>query len=225
MSRSKFALRIITAPVKRIALARPLLNQLAICAQRALHAHEILLHILALRISTTRSEFTVTPVSDYHIPLALGAKFFERNIRHSLALIQSPSSFAIRITCTRHELPEAPALQHHRPATVFAIFLLRGFLHVRRIKIRQVDGIFFRERAAVRIFLIVRRARIKRTVFAPLDDERRAAALALLVRRLLHTLDVLHVLGGVFEVLLELLVKSSKRVRPTFFAFFDLVEF
>ena len=34
-------------------------------------------------------------------------------------------------------------------------------------------------------------------VLAPLDDQRRAAEFALFVRRLLHTLDVFHVLLGV----------------------------
>ncbi len=61
-------------------------------------------------------------------------------------------------------------------------------------------------------------------MLAPLDDQRRAAALALLVRRLLHTLDVFHVLLGVSEILGELLVELSQRVFPLFFSFFNFVE-
>src|SRR3954471_6279646 len=216
MSRSKFALRIITAAIKRVPLARALLNQFAVRAQRAFHAHEILFHVLALGIPAARSELAVTSMPDHHVPLALRAKFFQRNIGHSLALIQSPRGLAIRVTRAGHELPEAPALENHSPTAVFAILFLRSFLHVCSIEVRQIDRIFFGKRAAVRIFFIVRRAGIERAVLAPLDHQRRAATFALLVGRLLHTLDVLHVLGGVFEVLLELFVKLSKCVGPTF---------
>ena len=62
-------------------------------------------------------------------------------------------------------------------------------------------------------------------MLAPLDDQRRAATLAFLVSGLLHTLDVLHVLGGVFEVLLEFLVEVGKSLRPSFLALFNFVQF
>jgi hypothetical protein len=80
MSRSELALGIITAPIKRIPLASPLLNQLAICAQWAFHADKILLHIFAFRISATRGELAIASMPDHHIPLALRAKLFKRDI-------------------------------------------------------------------------------------------------------------------------------------------------
>src|SRR5207302_7912811 len=62
------------------------------------------------------------------------------------------------------------------------------------------------------------------TVFTPFDDQRRAATLALLVRRLLHPLHVLHVLLGVAEVFLELLIEAAQGVGPLLFSFFDVVQ-
>ena len=62
-------------------------------------------------------------------------------------------------------------------------------------------------------------------MLAPFDYQRRSAALALLIRRLLHPLDGFHVLRGVPEVLLEFLVKIAERLYPTFFALLDLIEF
>ena len=75
------------------------------------------------------------------------------------------------------------------------------------------------------ILLIVGRAGEKRAVLAPLQHQRSAAAFALLVGGLLHALDVFHVLFGVGEVLLELVVELLQRVGPLFLAVFDLVEF
>src|SRR5439155_392808 len=70
----KFALRIIRAPVERIALARPLLDQLAIFALRTLYTDKILLHVLALRISAARGELAEAPVPDHQIPATFRAK-------------------------------------------------------------------------------------------------------------------------------------------------------
>jgi hypothetical protein len=148
--RSEFALRIISASVESIALARPLLDQIAVFALRTLHADEVLLHVLAFGISAARRELAETPVPDHHVAPALRAKLIERNIGNFLALIQPPRSLAIGISRASHELPEAPALQHHHPAAVFAIFFLRGLLHVGRIEVGQVDRIFFGELAGVR---------------------------------------------------------------------------
>ena len=75
------------------------------------------------------------------------------------------------------------------------------------------------------IFFVVSAASVERTVLAPLNHQRGAAAFALFVRRLLHTLDVFHVLLGVFEILGEFLVEVGEGVGPLLFAFFDLVEF
>src|SRR6185312_9799875 len=86
--RSELALGVIAAPIKRVSLARPFLNQFSVFASRTFHTDEILLHIFAFRISAAGSELPIAPMPDHHIPLALRAKFFERNIRHPLALIQ-----------------------------------------------------------------------------------------------------------------------------------------
>ena len=170
--RSELAFGVIGTPVERVALARAFLYQIAIRAERTLYADEILLHVLALGITTARGEFSIAPVADHHVPSALGAGFVEGNVRDFFALIQTPRGLAVGISRTRHELPEASALQHHHPAAVFAVFLLRGFLHVGGVKVGQIDGIFFRESTTVGIFLVVRTASVERAVLAPLDHQR-----------------------------------------------------
>ena len=154
----------------------------------------------------------------------LGQSFVERDVGNFLALIEPARGLAIRIASARHELAEASALQDHHAAAVFAIFFLRGLLDVGGIQVGQVDGIFLGEGAAFGIFLVVRAAGVERSVLAPLDHQRRAAALALLVRGLLHPLDVLHMLFGIAEILGEAFVEFGERVSPCFLAFFNLVE-
>ncbi len=61
-------------------------------------------------------------------------------------------------------------------------------------------------------------------MLAPLDHQGRTAALAFLVGGLLHPLDVLHMLFGIFEIFGEPFVEFAQRVSPLLFAFFDLVE-
>ena len=61
-------------------------------------------------------------------------------------------------------------------------------------------------------------------MLAPLEDQGRAAAFARLVGGLLHALDVLHVLAGVLEVLLELVVEPLQRIDPLDLALLDLVQ-
>jgi hypothetical protein len=63
MRGSELAFRIISAPIKRVSLARPLLDNLAVLAQRTLHANEVLLDVLALRIAAARSELAIAPMS------------------------------------------------------------------------------------------------------------------------------------------------------------------
>src|SRR5215469_9489741 len=60
--RGEFALWIITAAVEGVALARLLLHQFAIFAERALHPDEVLLYVLAFGISATGRELTISPV-------------------------------------------------------------------------------------------------------------------------------------------------------------------
>ena len=62
-------------------------------------------------------------------------------------------------------------------------------------------------------------------MLSPLQHQRSAAPLALLVGGLLHALDVFHVLFSVGEIPLEFVVELPERVRPLLFAVFDLVEF
>src|SRR5580698_6918128 len=110
VGRRELALRVVGTSVEGIAFPGTLLHQIAVCAERAFYPNEILLHVLALRISAARREFPVTPVADHHVPAALGARLVERNIRHLLSLIQAPSSLAVRISRARHELPETATL-------------------------------------------------------------------------------------------------------------------
>ena len=220
---SVLALRIIAASIEGVAFTRPLFDQLSVFALGTLHADEVLLHVLAVRISAAGRELAVAPVADHHIASALGAKFVQRNVRNLLALIQAASGLAVGIPGTRHELAEAPTLKHHHSSAVFAVFLLRGTLHICRIQIGQVDRIFLGERAGVGIFLIVGAAGVKRAVLAPLDHQRRATFLALLISGLLHPLDVFHVLFGILQVLLEFLPEIRHGVLPLLFAFFDFI--
>src|SRR5882762_6115452 len=62
MCGSELAFRIISAPIKRVSLARPLLDNFAILAQRTLHPNEVLLDVLALRIAAARRELTIAPM-------------------------------------------------------------------------------------------------------------------------------------------------------------------
>src|SRR6202171_885768 len=222
--RSEFALRIISAAVKSISLARALFNEFAFFAFGTLYANEVLLHVFALGISAARSELAKTAVPQDQVAFAQRAGFIERNVRHSLALIETPRRLAIGIAGAGHELAEPPTLQDHDAATVFAVFLLRGLLYIGRIEVGQIDGILFCELAGVGVFLVVGAAGIERTVLAPLDDQRRAAEFTLFIGGLLHTLDVFHVLLGVSEILGKILVKLGERVVPRLLAFFNLVE-
>src|SRR5712671_1965612 len=109
--RRKLARGIIRAAIERVAALPCLLfYQLAIRTLRALHADEILLDVLALRVSAARNEFAVASVAQHQVAPALGADLFQRDIWHALALREPPRRLAIGIAGTGHELPEAPAL-------------------------------------------------------------------------------------------------------------------
>src|SRR6266702_55463 len=58
---------------------------------------------------------------------------------------------------------------------------------------------------------------------SPLQHHGTTAALALLFRGLLHSLDVFHMLFGIFEFLSEFLVEVLQRVGPLLLAVFNLV--
>src|SRR6202043_3028146 len=109
--RSEFALRIISAAVKSVALASTFFNEFAFFAFGALHADEVLLHIFALGISAAGSKLAETAVPQDQVAFAQRTGFIERNVGHFLALIEPPRRFAIGIAGTGHELAEAPALQ------------------------------------------------------------------------------------------------------------------
>src|ERR1035441_9892273 len=220
----ELALWIVSASVKRVALARAFFDEFAFFAFGALHADEVLLHIFAVGISAAGSKLAVTAVPQDQVALAQRTGFIERNVGHFFALIEPPRRLAIGIAGAGHELAEAPALQDHDAATVFAVFLLRDLLRLGRVEVGQIDGIFFGELASIRVFLVVGAAGIERTVLAPLDDERRTAEFTLFVGGFLHTLDVFHVLLGVSEILGKLLVKLSERAVSCLLAFFNLVE-
>src|SRR5581483_3627341 len=207
--RSEVAIRIVGAAIEGIAAAaRFLLHQFAILALLALHADEILLDVFAVRVSAAGDKFAITSVAQHQVAPTLGANFFQRNVWHALALVKPARGLAIWITRTSHELAKAPALQYHHAAAVFAVFVLAGLRHLRRIKLRQINGILFGKRAALWIIFLIRAARVERAVLAPLEHQRRAAAFALFFRRLLHPLDVFHVLFSVAEVLGKLFVEA-----------------
>src|SRR5205823_2612368 len=121
---SKVALGILRAAVEKVAAAGFLFHQLAFLALWAFHADEVLLDVLALRISAARGELAKTPVAQHHVPLALGTFFFQRNVGEFLSLVQPPRSFALRISGAGHELAKAAALQHHGAPAILAILLL-----------------------------------------------------------------------------------------------------
>src|SRR6266404_3686334 len=124
--RCELALGIVGAAVERVAAtAGFLLHQLAFFIQRALYPDEILLDVLALRISAARDELAVASVAQDQIAAALRAGFFQRDVWHALALIEPARGLAIRISSTCHELAEASALQDHHASAVVAIFFLR----------------------------------------------------------------------------------------------------
>src|SRR5579864_8251612 len=220
----ELALGVVGAAVESVALAGALLHQFAGFAQRALHADKVLLHILALGVAAAGGEFAVAAVAEHHIPAALGTGFVEGNVGHLAALVEAARGLALGIAGAGHELPEAAALKHHGTAAVLAVLLLRSFLHIGRVQVRQVNGIFLGEGAGVGIVLVVGAAGVEGTVPAPLDDQGGAATLALFFRRLLHTLNVFHVLFSVFEILLEFFVELAQGVGPLLLAFLNLVE-
>src|SRR5438270_14084238 len=120
--RRKVAVRIVRASIESVAAtARFLFHQLAIRALRALYTDEILLDVLAIRIAAAGYEFAVASMAQHHIAIALGAKFFQRNIRHALALIKPPRGLAIRISGASHELAKASTLQDHYASAVLAV--------------------------------------------------------------------------------------------------------
>src|SRR6202008_1041304 len=108
---------------------------LAVGALRTFHANEILLDVLAVRISAARNELTITPVAQHQIAAAFRAELFQRNTRHTLALVQPAGGLPIRIASKSHELPKAPALQDHHASAVLAVFVLPCLGHLRAIKV------------------------------------------------------------------------------------------
>src|SRR6185437_4408961 len=130
--------------------------------------NEVLLHILAFRIATTRDELTIASLAQDHIAPALWTKLFERNIGHAFALVEPARGLALRITGAGHELAEASALEDHRASAVLAVFFLRRLLEIGVFQIGKIDRVFFGERAAIGIFLVVGAAGEERTEFAPL---------------------------------------------------------
>src|SRR5579871_2092458 len=224
VGRGEPALGIVRTAIENVAAAGLLLGQVPGLAFRTLHADVVLLDPLAFRISAAGDELAVPAVPQQQIAPALRTLLVERNVRDLLTLVEPASGLAVGVSRARHELPEAPTLQHHRTAAVLAVLFLGRLLHVGRIEIGQVDRILFGKCATVGIGLVVCAAGVERAVLAPLDDQRRATALALLVRGLFHALDILHMLLGIVELALELLVEVGQRVRPALLTLFDLVQ-
>src|SRR5260370_21735285 len=221
---SEFALGIRGAAVEDVAAPGFLFHHVAFFAIRALHPNQVLLDVLAIGISAARGELAKAAVTQNHIAATLRAFLVQGNIGDLFALIQPARGLAIGVPGARHELAKASALEDHDAAAVLAVLFLRGLLQVGGIKVRQVNGIFFGKGAAIGIIFFIAAAGKKRPVFAPFDDQRRAAAFALLVARLLHAFDILHVLLGIGEIFAVLLVETLERVYPCLFALFDFIQ-
>src|SRR5882672_11593721 len=104
VGRGELALGVVRAAVESVALARLLLHQVPILAQRALHADEVLFHKLAIGIARAGREFTIASVANHQIAAAFRAGFIQRNVGHALALVETAGGLAIRIAGAGHEL-------------------------------------------------------------------------------------------------------------------------
>ena len=81
VGRSEFALRIIASIRRRCCpCGRASRPDLAVFAQRALHADEVLLHVFAVGIAAAGGELAVASVADHQVASALRALFIQRNI-------------------------------------------------------------------------------------------------------------------------------------------------
>src|ERR1700736_340094 len=78
--RSEFALRIISAAVKSISLARALFNEFAFFAFGTLYANEVLLHVFALGISGAGHELAEAPALQDHDASTVFAVFLLRGL-------------------------------------------------------------------------------------------------------------------------------------------------
>src|SRR5581483_3324253 len=102
--RREIAFRIARAAVEIIAAARFLFDDFAFLALRTLHANEVLLDPLALRISRAGNEFAVAAMAQHQAASALRTFFVERNIGDLLCLVEPPRGLALRVSGTGHEL-------------------------------------------------------------------------------------------------------------------------
>src|SRR5579864_7387271 len=126
IGRGELALGIIRTSVEEVSASpRLLLHQLAIFAQGAIDADVVLLNVFAFRIPAAGDEFSITSVTQHHVPVAFRTGFFQCYIRHFFALVESARGLAVRIPGAGHKLPETATLQHHNSPAVFAIFFLR----------------------------------------------------------------------------------------------------
>src|SRR4030095_8557103 len=94
----ELALRINRASVEEVPTPRFLLGQVSSFALRTLHADEVLLHVLAFRISAARHELAEAAVAQQQVASALWALLFQRNVRHFLRLIESARCLAVGIS-------------------------------------------------------------------------------------------------------------------------------
>ena len=122
--------------------------------------------------------------------------------------------------------PEQAAPQHHHPAAVLAVLFLSPASCASGVFRSGLAAVFSLVNVQlVGILLVVGRARKEAAELAPLQHQRRPAQIALLVRHLLHALDVFHVLAGVFELIFKVVVEAVQQVGPLLLAFFDVVQF
>ncbi len=129
--RRKVALRIIRAAPEHVPPPSLALRQVPGPALGALQPfNQVLLHILALRITRAGNKLPKSPLPQ-HQRLAASRAILARRLRSILLLLlllaQLPERLAGRIFVipwATHERPEDPAPQHHHPPAVIAVLFL-----------------------------------------------------------------------------------------------------
>src|SRR5205823_1439526 len=205
------ALRIARAGVEDAASRAPL-EQLAFAALRALHAGGLgrgglaaadLANVAAVGVAGAGVERAVAAALEHHLLAAVLARSLRlcRDVEQARVL----GVLALGIAGAGVELPEARALELHRLAALVADQLLAlGFRFRRRTLGHLARGL------ALRII----RAGQELAEAAELDDHRRAAGLALLVRLHAGALDLDHLLLGARAVLVEFAGERAHELLP-----------
>src|SRR5262249_39291599 len=118
------------ASVERLALLRTALDDVAFAAFGALHADQLLLHVLALGVVAAGGEFAEAAELHHQVVAAVPALLVERLIRLLLLLAELLRRLAIGVAGASEKRSEAALLQDHRTAAVVAVFLFALFAEI-----------------------------------------------------------------------------------------------